>query len=180
MGYHKGPIEEWIPVEYDILELDYCSSKRGLGMEAMTEAAFDGIVTALLQFARHWKCRLQALQQLLDQIYFSCAQFRQIVDLFKESGARQDVYVTFFNRIIDMQNEKLVRARLDMNEVSTILYRLGHAGCFPYMQPEQMHIRLHFKNHERLLMSYLLKLSTKESLTSRIPSSQALTERWMR
>ncbi|CAJ1327457.1 unnamed protein product [Effrenium voratum] len=158
---------EWIPVEYDILELDYCSSKRGLGKEAMTEAAFDGIVTALLQFARHWKCRLQALQQLSDQIYFSCAQLRQIVDLFKESGARQDVYVTFFNRIVDMQNEKLVRARLDMNEVSTILYRLGHAGCFPYMQPEQMHIRLHFKNHEeRLLMSYLLKLSIKESLAN--------------
>ena len=60
-----------------------------------------------------------------------------------------------------------MRARLDTEEVHELLSQLGPAACFPYMQPEQMQIRLHLKNYdERLLMSLLLKLAMKEPVES--------------
>mmetsp|Transcript_31072 Transcript_31072/g.50047 ORF Transcript_31072/g.50047 Transcript_31072/m.50047 type:complete len:129 (+) Transcript_31072:2-388(+) len=89
------------------------------------------------------------------------------MDLFKESGTRQCVFVCFFNRLVDIQNEKLVRARLAREEVASLMARLGYASAFPYIQPEQSHIHLNLKNYdERLLMSLLLKLSIKENLSN--------------
>ena len=162
---------EWIPVEFDVLELDYSSSKRpsdSEALDALDDFVFSQLLRALLQFVlSSAKAKLQTLQQLSDKFFLRCSQLRQLMDLFKESGARQSVFACFYNRLVDIHNEKLIRARLDKEEVTSLMARLGHAAAFPYIQPEQMHIHLYLKNYdERLLMSLLLKLSIKESLAN--------------
>lgn len=165
---------EWIPVEFDVLELDYSSSKRPSNETSAPQAVpladtvFEQLLRAMLQFVvSSSQAKLQALQQLSDKFFLNCSQLRQLVDLFKESGTRQCVFVCFFNRLVDIQNEKLVRARLAREEQASLMARLGYVSAFPYIQPEQMHIHLHLKNYdERLLMSLLLKLSIKENLSN--------------
>ena len=158
-------LTDWIIAETDVLELDYSSSRRPKGAEALEDAQFEPIVAALLQFARSpARCRLQALLHISHTVHFTCMQLRQIVDLFKDPSSRCDAFALFYNRMSDVQNEKLVRMRFDDDASASMLLRLGYASSFPYLQPEQIHVRLSFKNFdERLLMSSLLKLSGKES-----------------
>eukprot|EP00439_Symbiodinium_sp_Y106_P035491 s2650_g4.t1 len=158
-------LTDWILAESDVLELDYNSSRRPKGAEPVKDDQFELIMTALLQFARSpSRCRLQALLQISHTLYLTCLQLRQILDLFKDSTTRCDAFAMFYNRIVDIQFEKLVRMRLDDDASTSMLQRLGYAASFPYLQPEQIHIQLSCKNFdERLLVSSLLKLSGKES-----------------
>eukprot|EP00438_Fugacium_kawagutii_P020643 Skav223026 [mRNA] locus=scaffold1422:288981:291590:+ [translate_table: standard] len=160
---------EWIPVEFDVLELDYSSSKRpNEASEPLDHNAFEHLLRTMLQLGNSApKAKFQALLSLSDKFYLKCSQLRQLTDLFQESGTRQSMFVCFYNRLVDIDNEKILRARFDKEEVGSLMTRLGHAVAFPYIQPEQMHIHLHFKNYdERLLMSLLLKLAVKESLSN--------------
>lgn len=145
-----------------MLELDYSSSRRPC-TSGLPTACFEELLRSLMNFASSgWKSRLQALRQLSSEVALSCLQLREMLDLF-EPMARRHVVACFYNRLVDIQNEKLFRARLDTEEVSELLSQLGPAACFPYIQPEQMQIRLHLKNYdERLLMSLLLKLAMKD------------------
>ena len=159
-------LTDWILAESDVLELDYSSSQRPkVGAEPVKDSEFELLMAALLQFARSpARCRFQALLQISHTLYVTCVQLRQIVDVFKDPMSRCDAYTLFYNRVVDIQLEKLVRMRLDEDAAPSMLRRLGYAASFPYVQPEQLHIHLSFKNYdERLLISSLLKLSGKES-----------------
>ena len=157
-------LTDWILAESDVLVLDYSSSRRPKG-EAIKDTQFEMIMSAMLQFARSpARCRLQALLQISHTIHVTCLQLRQIVDLFKEETSRCDAFTLFYNRMVDVQNEKVVRMRLGEDASASMLCRLGYTASFPYLQPEQIHLHLSFKNFdERLLVSSLLKLSSKES-----------------
>ena len=94
---------EWIPVEFDVLELDYSSSKRPSNETSAPQAVpladtvFEQLLRAMLQsVVSSSQAKLQALQQLSDKFFLNCSQLRQLVDLFKESGTRQCVFVCFF------------------------------------------------------------------------------------
>jgi len=161
-------LTDWILAESDVLELDYSSLRRSEGFEAVSDSNFSLIMTAVLQLARApSRCRLHALLAVSHTMHITCLQLRQVLDLFKEPTLRCDAFVMFYNRLVDVHNEKIARLRLDADCVASILGRLGYACAFPFMQPEELHLSLHFKHFdERLLMSSLLKLAGKENLSN--------------
>eukprot|EP00931_Biecheleriopsis_adriatica_P060671 TRINITY_DN36447_c0_g1_i1.p1 TRINITY_DN36447_c0_g1~~TRINITY_DN36447_c0_g1_i1.p1 ORF type:complete len:1458 (+),score=332.80 TRINITY_DN36447_c0_g1_i1:40-4374(+) len=161
---------KWIPLEFDVLQLDYSSTKRPpADAQPVDEASFEKIVAAIQEFSRAPAVdRLQALRLVSNLFFVSCLQLRQLLGLFQDAGFRQEIFIMFFNRVSDIQNEKIVRSRFDTDEeLMDILKRLGFGGPFPFMQPEQAHFHMKLKNYdERLAVSLLLKLANKEKISN--------------
>lgn len=161
-------LQEWITPEFDTLQLDYSSCHRPpVDAEPISDAAFEEMVLALQEF-RHGQAadRLQAIRWVSDQFFVSCLQVRQLLGLFQNSWDRGDCFVLLYNRLADIENQKIVRVRFDNpTEADKILQRLGYAATLPFLQPEQCHFKLKMANYdERLAASLILRLAVKETL----------------
>eukprot|EP00930_Biecheleria_cincta_P027783 TRINITY_DN19443_c0_g1_i2.p1 TRINITY_DN19443_c0_g1~~TRINITY_DN19443_c0_g1_i2.p1 ORF type:complete len:1521 (-),score=320.87 TRINITY_DN19443_c0_g1_i2:83-4645(-) len=163
-------LTEWIPPEYDSLQLDYSSTTRPpVDAEPISDSAFEEIMTALLEFNYAQPAdRLQAIRWVSDHLFLSCLQLRQLLGLFQNAADRGDCFVLLYNRLADIENQKIVRVRFDNAvEADNILQRLGYAATLPFLQPEQCHFKLKMANFdERLAASLVLKLAVKETLTN--------------
>jgi len=160
----------WIQPEYGILKLDYSSSKRPPdGCVPIGAAAFEEFVAAIQEFSKvDWQDRMQALRKISDQFYITALQLRQLLGLFQEAEARADIFVLFYNRLSDIQSEKIVRVRFDTEEeLAAILQRLGYSASLPFLQPEQCHFNMDMRNYdERLAASLLLRLANREQISN--------------
>jgi len=160
----------WIQPEYGSLTLDYSSSKRPSDeVDAIGEAAFEELVAAIQEYSKcGWRDRFLALRDISDEFYISSLQLRQLLGLFQEADARSDVFILFYNRIEDIESEKIVRVRFDTEEeLAAILQRLGYSASLPFLQPEQCHFKMDMRNYdERLAASLLLRLANKEQISN--------------
>lgn len=161
-------LTDWIPLEYDVLELDYSSSKRApCNGTVLDDSTFELIMKIFQEMSiKPSTEKVEALRLISNRILVTAMQLRQLIDLFKESQFRIQVYIIFFNRLLDIQNEKLARLHFESSEDQmTIFRRLGVVSCFPFMQPERVHFRFQMKHFdERLATSLLLKLAAKEGV----------------
>ncbi|CAE8714826.1 unnamed protein product [Polarella glacialis] len=163
-------LADWIPLTSEILQLDYCSSKRPRATaEPLPQEVFDLLLTAVEEEGgKPTAEKLQALRLVSDKLYVSSLQMRKLLGIFKDDKARAESVVTFWNRVTDPYNEKMFRiCQSGPAEENKISRRLGQVGAFPFMQPEQKRFRLDFKNYDdRVAASLLLRLAVKEKISN--------------
>lgn len=176
-------ISEWLLPEFGVLNLDYASSKRpAAGVAALDDVAWRNILGLLAKAGSQSKDtplraevlvvegRLQALRQVSHLIYITSMQLRKLLGLFASDTVRAECFVLFFNRVADMHNEKLFRARFEHpKELHSLRVRLGHASTFPFIQPEQASFTFDLaKNDQRLVANILVQVARKEKFPSNL------------
>merc|ERR1719188_2890102 len=87
-----------------------------------------------------------------------------MIGYFRHEQDRADIFVTFYLRIVDMQNAKMFRVRFEKREeVVKLQRRLGYASFFPFLQPENAKFELDLsRNDQRLCAMMFVQLATKE------------------
>lgn len=156
---------DWKLPTHDKLELDYCSS---FGPPNFAKALAWPAFYELLGVAHNPLCdpavKVQALKRQSDRFFLTSRQLRELIGIFESPVHRIELCVTFFNRIMDPENSKQYRGRLEtFADLLTFSRRIGVARSFPYIQMEfeQFHLNLNFHD-ERVCMSTLLAISTRE------------------
>jgi Ca2+-binding EF-hand superfamily protein len=84
--------------------------------------------------------------------------------LYRDEALFAELFVTFFVQIVDMQNEKLFRVRIEDPQLLLKLgKRIGFISIFPYIQPEQCHFVYDFAEwDQRMAANILLNLARIE------------------
>lgn len=180
-------IVDWLLPDSGICELDYASAKRPLPNAVMLDEVTFSYMLSVIQDqmesfnaaeAAHGKGEqkiqlvhyhdIQALRLISHHIHLSSLQMRELLGVFSERQKRADCFVTFFNRVCDMYNEKVFRVRFeDESEVRSLRERLGFISYFPFIQPEQAIFSLNFAMYdERLAANSLILLANKERNTN--------------
>ncbi|CAE7576748.1 Lrrc74a [Symbiodinium natans] len=157
---------DWKRPGHDKLELDYVSSQGPpKGEQAITWASFQQILEAVHQPACSAHVKVAALRSQAQHFCIESRQLRVLVGTFAEPSDRIEIFVLFFNRLVDPQNAKMYRAQLeDFSDVLALRRRLGFARTFPYIQPEFEQFQLNLGLHdERVCMTALLALSGREN-----------------
>lgn len=156
---------EWNIPESEVLEFDYTSGKRPpadapvLDVDTMRE-----VLVTLQASECPSACQINALRMTSHLMYIESMALRKMLGCFREESVRADSFVLFFNRVVDMHNEKVFRVRFETDEeIRRLLLRLGYSTYFPFIQPEQAQFRFDFQFHDqRLAANVLLYLSSKE------------------
>jgi len=164
---------KWNMPESGVLQLDYSSAKRAPPSEVRTlsDENFGKILTMIGGGVRpelrvqDSQISLRVLRTVSHLLYLRACQLRRILNLQPTEAARCDCFVMFFNMVVDPQNEKLYRVRIqDSSTMQELRDRLGYVTSFPFVQPEQIHFRLDLKyNDQRVATSFLVALAGKES-----------------
>ncbi|CAJ1428336.1 unnamed protein product [Effrenium voratum] len=159
-------VAEWSLPEYDIFELDYVSSYRP---PAKAQALSDELWESLMVTMYNCKDtrpedKIKALRSISHLIFIKCMHMRQMVGYFQEAEHREEAFVTFFNRVIDMHNAKQFTVRFDSEEeLIRLRSRLGYVTFFPFLQPENAKFVLNLKyNDQRMCASILVDLALHE------------------
>lgn len=136
-------VAEWSLPEYGIFDLDYVSCYRP---PAKASPLSDGL----------WESLMVAMYNCKDCSTTSC--------YFQESEFREEAFVTFFPRVVDMHNSKQFTVRFDrQEELQRLRNRLGFVTSFPFLQPENTRYVLNLKyNDQRLCCALLVDLAIKE------------------
>jgi len=158
-------ISDWNLPECDMLEFDYVSSKRTpIHAGTLSCRAFSNLLVSLFDAQCAHESKVDVLHMLSHLIYLTSGQLREMMMAFKSETHRADVFVTFFLRVVDMWNSKKFRVRFsDEAEIRNLQSRLGHVIIFPFVQPENLCIKVDFaKFDERLCCNMLLCIGGKE------------------
>lgn len=189
VAYNKQPIlpakapdrqvafPEWLMPDVGIVDLDYSSSLRpSAGTAALDAATWSQLLTLtsrnicqdtpLKVDVLALEGRLQALRQISHHVCITSLQLRELLSLFKSEAARAEVAVIFFNRVVDMQHEKLFRSRFEKaKDIEVLRERLGYAVFFPFVQPEGCSFTLDMRKYDqRVAVSLLTQLGYKENI----------------
>lgn len=108
--------------------------------------------------------RLKVIRAISHEIYITAKHMRQMMGFFKESQHRQEAFVMFYTRIIDVQNMKLCYVRFGKEEeLMSLQHRLGQTFFFPFFQPEnaKFELDLSFNDH-RIVAKMLVSLAARE------------------
>lgn len=172
-------MSEWIMPEKGILELDYASAKRpppeartlddvpwNTLLAAMSKSGSTSSDTPERVGQLVIESRLQALRQVSHLMYVTSMQVRQLLGSFSSEVVRAECFVTLFNRIADMHNEKLFRVRFEsQDELARLRDRLGHASYFPYVQPEQTRFSFDFSQYDQqMAANALVQIAAREKM----------------
>lgn len=158
------------PVDWELptsgtLEFDYSTDMRPEAhASALSDEAFQKIWNTVLQSPANSQQRVSAIRAVSPYCSFTCEQVRELLVLITNRADRIAVFPCCFFRIVDIQNEKLVRVRFSLSEVEDLRSRIGHAVWFPFMQPEKEKIKLDFMvNDQRLATNLFVLLTIKEN-----------------
>jgi len=160
-----GSMSEWVLPDTDYFEFDYASCKRPpLGATILSEDAFASWLRALQRSPCMGADQVAVIRRVSDMLYLSSVQLRHLLRIYKSEELRLEIVVLFYTRIVDPQNDKLFRVRLDSaTEMEALFERLGHCLFFPTIQPEQAKLSFNFTWHdERLALWMLCQLNGKE------------------
>merc|ERR1712232_426482 len=127
MGLYK-----WIMPESGVLKLDYSSAKRAppsartLSMWISASCSRDwrvvqknsrleGAIDSVEQLRRtsDSQIMLRALRTVSHMLYLKTWQLRRLLNNQPSDSARSDCFVIMFNMVVDAQNEKLYRVRIE-------------------------------------------------------------------
>lgn len=162
-------IAEWNPPEHGIFELDYLSNKRPpTGAKILDKETFDQILCTVQQSATSPQDEIDILRTVSNWMYVSSLQIRELLGLYSSESDRCELFVLFFQRIVDIYNEKICRVRFNNPvELRNLRNRIGHTTYFPFIQPEHTCFEYDLSHHdERLALNLLLQIAAKEQLTN--------------
>jgi len=158
-------VAEWSLPEADEFELDYVSSKRPpVTAQALTDQLWERLMVNLYDSKCPAEEKLKVLRAISHEIYITAKHMRQMMGFFNETEHRQEAFVMFYTRIIDVQNLKLCCVRFGKDEeVARLRNRLGHTFFFPFFQPENAKFELDLSyNDHRLCANMLVALAARE------------------
>jgi len=162
-------INEWRLPTFDTLELDYVSGKRPPDdAHPLDHKTFSRLLHTLHQSSVEEATKIDMLRRISHWIYLKSSQMRELLGAFDSDGRRDDIFVLFYFRIVDMQNEKIFRSRFDDHyELEKLWDRLGWATSFPFVQPERTSFRLDLQYHDcRLATTFIIQLMNREQQTN--------------
>lgn len=174
-------VAEWSLPEYDIFELDYISAYRPpANAEALSDELWEDLMVTMYYSEARPQDKIKVLRSISHLIFITCMHMRQMVGYFKDPVAedpdkdpseredpflaREEAFVTFYLRIIDMHNSKQFLVRFEkQEELSRLRSRLGYVAAFPFIQPENTKFVLNLKYHDqRLCVSMIVDLALHE------------------
>jgi hypothetical protein len=139
--YAHGEIKsvlDWHLPSVDNVKFDFVSWRRP-HQDAVTisPAHWDRILRMLFASSCRDKAKLTALLQVSAQFFVKVSQIRDLLNLFALPEHRTDVLVNWWTRIKDVQNMKMLRARVCHKEWNELQRRLGSVSTLGFFQPEQ-------------------------------------------
>jgi len=161
----SGSVAEWTLPEADEFELDYVSSKRpSTTAKSLTDPLWERLMVNLHKSQCDDEERLKVLRSISHEIYITAKHMRQMMGFFKDSDHRQEAFVMFYTRIIDVQNMKLCYVRFGKEEeLARLQHRLGQAYFFPFFQPENAKFELDLShNDHQIVAKMLVSLAARE------------------
>jgi len=156
--FYNVNIAQWKMPEVGVFETDYVSGKRLSDKErGLDEATLDQILRALSSSkVDHLEQVQSILRPLSHHFNLYCEQLRALLGLFGEAP-REEIFVSFYLRVVDIQNDKLLRVIFEKKEeFAKIESRLGHTVLFPYMQPEQFNFEYELSFEDQRFASYFI------------------------
>ncbi|KAK3276539.1 hypothetical protein CYMTET_15393, partial [Cymbomonas tetramitiformis] len=130
--------------EHGKLAVDYTSYHRPppktTPMSSLEWHAFLGMQHSDRESGTPLEDQVMQLKGEVIHLNVTCDQVIQLLGRFKESDDRVEVVVTFFNRIVDMDNFYRVLYALNVLEQGCIVTRLGVFNAVPNL----LHCSLHF------------------------------------
>ncbi|CAK9111135.1 unnamed protein product, partial [Durusdinium trenchii] len=154
-------VAEWSLPEYGIFDLDYVSCYRPPAKASpLSDGLWESLMVAMYNCKEYRpQDKLKALRSISHLIFITCMHMRQMVGYFQESEFREEAFVTFFPRVVDMHNSKQFTVRFDrQEELQRLRNRLGFVTSFPFLQPV---LNLKY-NDQRLCCALLVDLAIKE------------------
>ncbi|CAE7582086.1 Zdhhc8 [Symbiodinium natans] len=158
-------VAEWSLPEADAFELDYVSSARPpVEAQALTDGLWKQLMVCMYKSDCNPEDKMKVLRSISHSLFITSKHMREMMGYFDKSQQRQEAFVMFFCRIIDMHNLKLCSVRFgEDEEVNNLRYRLGQAVFFPYFQPENAKFELDLGFHDhRLCVNMLVGLAARE------------------
>jgi len=89
---------------------------------------------------------------------------RELMNIFSTAEGRADSFVICFCRLADIQNLKMLRARMSRKEWAALQDRIGKLALFPFFQLEQSELSFQLSIYEeRVAASVALTIGFRES-----------------
>jgi len=157
---------EWIPPKRDTLVLDYSSTQLPpKGAKIIESSFFEKLLQTMRDDSSESIVKVGVLRSLSHLVYIDSMQMRMLMGYFGKSKDRTEVFVTFFNRLVEVHNSKLYRVQFySYDQIQAIQKRVGFARSFPYIQPENAKIELDLKYHDqRIVLSVLAFIQAREN-----------------
>eukprot|EP00931_Biecheleriopsis_adriatica_P100531 TRINITY_DN7581_c0_g1_i2.p1 TRINITY_DN7581_c0_g1~~TRINITY_DN7581_c0_g1_i2.p1 ORF type:complete len:1698 (-),score=359.25 TRINITY_DN7581_c0_g1_i2:105-5198(-) len=151
--------------EFGTLELDYVSAnKPPPGAVALSSDAFDKMLLAVQHAPCEPEDKIAAVSMTSHHWFLLALQMRAMMGIFANAALRAEMYVRLSLRLIDIENEKIFRARFGASETRALAQRLGHAAFFPFIQPEQTDFEFNFEVYDqRLAANFVCRLAAEEN-----------------
>ncbi|CAE7728952.1 Vti1b [Symbiodinium sp. CCMP2456] len=148
--------------------------------EALSDELWEDLMVTMYYSEARPQDKIKVLRSISHLIFITCMHMRQMVGYFKDPVAedpdkdpseredpflaREEAFVTFYLRIIDMHNSKQFLVRFEkQEELSRLRTRLGYCAAFPFIQPENTKFVLNLKYHDqRLCVSMIVDLALRE------------------
>lgn len=162
-------IDEWSLQELGELEFDYSSTQKPLqGTPALDDSLWEDLLIRLHRSTCEPADKILVLRHISNQFFLTSMHMRQLTGYFRTEGQRVDACVVLFMRIVDMHNDKIFRVRFtNQDEVRALLERIGYAGFFPYLQPENSVFSLDLRYYDqRLCAAMYVQLSLAEKASN--------------
>lgn len=160
-------MSEWHIPSYDILELDYTSNRRPpVKASCLDDATLSRIMVTLSQSECSTVFAKEALRMASHAMFITSTQLRTLFGAFKSEESYIELVVIFVTQVVDMQNEKIFRVRIE-NEaaLAELSRRLGYIAMFPFIQPEQTRFVFNLaERDQRIATTLLLNLAVSESV----------------
>ena len=99
----------------------------------MKRAGIDGSVKSSLFMTEHWK--LELLEVLCWDYYFSCVQAKSIVNTFTYGQDKVKAATDVFGRIVDPENFTIVTAQMRQAEQNIVNESIGVLSLFHPQNP---------------------------------------------
>lgn len=166
-GMHVRSIPDFRLPHYDRLEFDFVALRRvpTSGMAAaLSHARWRSLLVILCSSSMSSQDKVRVLRRASGQLHLNSLQLRELLGVCGQDTMRIEVLILLFNRLVDPQNSKVVRARMgDSHEWDKVRTRLGRLITYPFYQPEQSRHELNLEVYEdRLAATIALQTAARE------------------
>eukprot|EP00931_Biecheleriopsis_adriatica_P050974 TRINITY_DN29532_c0_g2_i1.p1 TRINITY_DN29532_c0_g2~~TRINITY_DN29532_c0_g2_i1.p1 ORF type:complete len:1374 (+),score=262.33 TRINITY_DN29532_c0_g2_i1:124-4245(+) len=158
---------DWKVQEYDTLELDYSSSQLPPPKQkTVTMPFFENLLKEVHEHVCPADIKIAVLRGVAHHLFLNSRHMRLLMGFFASAEQRTEVFVCFFNRLVEFHDSKLYKVRFDNSaDIIAIQRRVGFARFFPFIQPEGSYLEMDLKEYDqRLCLSMIVRLATTESL----------------